>query len=364
MAPKYQDRSKTELIDEINKLNQEIEGLKAVRQESETLRQAGAVVTAVLEQQQAIDLILEQLALVVPYDSASVQLRKDDMIEVVGGHGYPDTAFIVGAEFPIDSDYPSKIVFKTGKPHILDNAPEAYSFFREKHEYIRAWMGVPLIIKNEVIGMLTLNSGTTANFNDHHANLAAAFADQVAIALENARLFKVTQQMAMIDPLTGLNNRGYFFSRAGDEYARAKRYNRPASIMMFDLDQFKPINDTYGHLIGDRALQIIAKRTLSILRSVDILGRYGGDEFIALLPETPVDKAQIAAERLRQNIELNPITIGYRPLRITLSVGVAEITSESESLEKVISQADAALLHAKKTGRNQVFAWHEINNSS
>lgn len=160
-------------------------------QEAETLRRSGAVVAASLDQQEAIRRILEQLAQVVPYDSASVQLLQEGFVEIVGGRGWSDPAAVVGLRFPIPGDNPNTRVIQSRRPVILEDAPAAYPPFRQPpHDHIRSWLGVPLIVQNRVIGMLALDSRKPRFYTEEHARLVSAFADHVAIALENARLFR------------------------------------------------------------------------------------------------------------------------------------------------------------------------------
>jgi diguanylate cyclase (GGDEF)-like protein len=164
-------------------------------EESEILRKAGAVVAATLHSEEAIDRILEQLYLMLPYDSASVQLRRETEMEIVGGRGWDNPEEILGLCFPIPGDNPNTVVLQTGKPYILGDAVNAHSSFREAgpHKHIRSWLGVPLIVREQIIGLLAIDSKEQYYFTEDHVETVTAFADQVAIALENARLFEETQ---------------------------------------------------------------------------------------------------------------------------------------------------------------------------
>jgi diguanylate cyclase (GGDEF)-like protein/PAS domain S-box-containing protein len=174
-----------------------LEAAQRRAEEAETLRQAGAVVVATLRQDQAIERILEQLARVVPYDSASVQLLGEGYLEIVGGHGWPDPAVVVGLRFPVPADNPNTVVIQQRRPYILGDAPAAHAPFRqEPHSHIRSWLGVPLIVHDRVVGMLAVDSTRPDHFTPDHARLAAAFADQVAIAIENTRLYAEMQAQA------------------------------------------------------------------------------------------------------------------------------------------------------------------------
>ena len=173
-----------------------IEHIRRVR-EVETLYQAGTTVAATLQLGEAIDRILEQLARVVPYDSATVQLLREGRLEIVGGRGWEDPAAVVGVCFPVPGDNPNTVVIEQREPHVLDNAPTIYpSFCEGTSSHVRAWLGVPLIIHNRVIGMLAMDSTQPGYFSKAHARLATAFAAQVAVVLQNAQLYDAARQRA------------------------------------------------------------------------------------------------------------------------------------------------------------------------
>ena len=164
---------------------------------------------------------------------------------------------------------------------------------------------------------------------------------------------KQLHHLATTDPLTGVLNRRHFFELAEQEFDRSQRYNRKISIILFDIDHFKEINDTFGHVAGDQLLQTIADRFIKNLRQMDIFGRYGGDEFVILLPETDIEQARQAAERLHQAVTLEPIETSRGTIPIQISIGVASLIN-SDDMEKLLIQTDQALYKAKETGRNRV----------
>ena len=326
----------------------------------------------------SIERILEELNRVVPYDSASVLLCQDGEMEIVGARGFEDKGEILGLRFAFSEDTPNRIVYESRQPYLIDNAPANYAAFHHPpHNHILGWMGIPLMLHDNLIGMLALDSKTPNKFNQAHARLASAFASQVVIALENARLFEETRQLAITDSLTELYNRRHFMELARREFLRSNRYKTPLSIIMLDIDHFKKINDTHGHLVGDQVLQTVAKNCRNSLRSIDIIGRYGGEEFVILLPETPLiqpnDKnlatkdldplpAQIVAERLRSKFAQNALEVNGDLIFLTISLGIAEITNSDKTIESVIDHADQALLRAKNTGRNRVVTWYAEDN--
>jgi GAF domain-containing protein len=161
---------------------------------AEILCQAGTAVAATLEREEAIERILEQLAQVVPYDSASVQLLREGYLEIVGGSGWPEPDSVVGLRFPVPGDNPNTVVIQERRPYILGDVPGPYATFVETSSHIRSWLGVPLIIHDQVIGMLGVDSIQPDYFTSDHARLVAAFASQVAVAIENSRLYAQAQQ--------------------------------------------------------------------------------------------------------------------------------------------------------------------------
>ncbi|MGB8982792.1 MAG: GGDEF domain-containing protein [Anaerolineales bacterium] len=188
------------------------------------------------------------------------------------------------------------------------------------------------------------------------------FASQVAIALEKARLNLDLQRLAITDPLTGLFNRRGLYELGQREVERARRYARPLSVIMLDIDHFKLVNDRYGHPIGDEVLRVLTERMKKNVREIDILARYGGEEFVILLPEIDLVDARPVADRLRQAIGDQPISTEQGDISITISVGVSQTGCVPYELEALIARADTAMYIAKQQGRNCVAL--DINSSS
>ena len=327
--------------------------------EAETLQKVARVVNTSLNQQEIFAIILEQLERVVAYDSASIILKNDRGSEIVGGRGFENLDAVIGIQFPNDETTPNTVVLETREPFIMADAPAQYAEFNKPpHCGIHGWMGVPLTIQDRVIGLLVMDSKQVGHFSEEHARMAAAFASQVAITIENARLFQEIQRLSITDPLTNCYNRRFFFDQAGREKDRSKRFDRPMSLIMLDLDHFKYINDRLGHRAGDQVLIHLVQTIQTELRTIDILGRYGGEEFAILLPETASEQAMAAAERIRKAIESQAVDVGETSVHITASLGiVAYIPPEEVTIDELLDRADQAMYIAKRSGRNQIHLW-------
>jgi len=164
---------------------------------------------------------------------------------------------------------------------------------------------------------------------------------------------KLAEKLAMTDELTGINNRRAFFKKAKILYYASQRYSHPLTVLMIDIDDFKIINDTYGHAAGDQVIQKVAESLQKNLRESDVLGRIGGEEFAISLPETDIDTAYVLAERIRKNIKSIAMTYQKFTLTLTVSIGCAESNDTSQAFEDLVGSADKALYEAKNEGKNK-----------
>jgi diguanylate cyclase (GGDEF)-like protein len=208
---------------------------------------------------------------------------------------------------------------------------------------------LPLVVKGESIGLVELVSATAAGLNPEQLELARTMANEAAMALENARLYEEARALADRDPLTGFYNHRYLHQRFAEEVARTKRAREPLSVLMLDLDKFKLVNDSFGHLYGDRVLSWTAEIIRSTLRSTDIPARYGGDEFAIVLPGTSASAAARAADRIHAAFA-TAAHVGQagEQIDVSLSIGVATYPADGRSATELIAVADAALYRDKR----------------
>ncbi|HWQ08391.1 MAG TPA: sensor domain-containing diguanylate cyclase, partial [Holophaga sp.] len=214
---------------------------------------------------------------------------------------------------------------------------------------------VPLSAGGRTLGVLSVQSHLRSAYDKRNVETVRAIGAYIAIAIENARLFGQVQHLATVDGLTGVLNRRRLTEAIEDAHVKARRYARSAGVIMVDLDHFKRINDTHGHEAGDTVLRAVSRAFSTGLRGVDSVGRFGGEEFVILLPETGLDGAASLAERLRRSVEALDIQLpGRTAIQVTASFGVSVLTSGDPAYEAVLRRADKALYRAKQAGRNRV----------
>lgn len=218
---------------------------------------------------------------------------------------------------------------------------------------------VPLIAKGECIGIINITNKKNGKlFNKKDLEFVEALANQAAIAVDNAQLY----ELATKDGLTKLYIHRHFYFLLESEIKRVQRYHHVLSLLMMDIDNFKHVNDTYGHLVGDMVLKEIATTIQKTIRHVDIPARYGGEEFTIILPETAALNAVIIAERLRQRISEIEVKVDDETIiRPTVSIGISEFPNAAEGIKEFIDWADKALYVSKENGKNCIHLYFDGN---
>jgi diguanylate cyclase (GGDEF)-like protein len=254
-------------------------------------------------------------------------------------------------------------------------------------KYYKSLMAIPLLIQKDILGVLILFK-QKGKYRRGELQLLRAFAPRAAVRLESAHLYRLARetaqentklyinlsnlyQKATLDELTGLYNRHFLMQRLKEEIKKAWRYKQPLSLIFIDLDFFKKVNDEYGHQIGDQLLMELGDFIKKSTRDYDVACRFGGEEFVVLLPQTALENAYDLADRLRENVADHPFCTTTKKMNVTASFGVsmtpefhdpqAQFTDEQINLiaERIVAQADSALYQAKETGRNRVVAYCE-----
>ncbi|MGK0440934.1 MAG: diguanylate cyclase (GGDEF)-like protein [Pseudohongiellaceae bacterium] len=240
-----------------------------------------------------------------------------------------------------------KSVFELGIP--------VYSTYKQRDSVFEFPLKLPIHYEQNFMyqnsTFVPLRSST-----DKVEKVAIIVYDVTATALSQNGLEEAKEELLILsrtDKLTGLNNRGYWEERLNDEFSRNKRSKEPVSVVMLDIDHFKKINDTYGHSVGDDAIRYISKELLSQAREVDICGRYGGEEFTVIMPNTNIEGAKVFCERLRESVAANVLKSDGHEVSYTISLGICEISEGGDSAHTWLVNADKALYEAKETGRNK-----------
>ncbi|HEV2332969.1 MAG TPA: diguanylate cyclase, partial [Gammaproteobacteria bacterium] len=320
------------------------------RRWAEALHQLVQSVT-VLEDETAIaGCLLESLKSFIDHDRALFYVERDTRLALIGCRGGDAVEQIYHERWPaIQADLVERLRHSP-EPRLL--TPEEAATLEPGKGPPRHFLVVPLVSGNGGFRLLFLGR-TSRIIQVQGVDIAAAMAKQVSVALDKARLIRDLETLATTDGLTRLYNRRTFLQRAESEFERSRRYQRPLTVMMLDVDHFKAVNDTHGHEVGDRVLRLLADECRRNLRQQDVLGRYGGEEFVAFLPETSASVALDVAERLRKSVEGLSVAAEHGAIHMTMSIGIATMNRAHPDVSALIITADQALYQAKQRGRNQ-----------
>ncbi len=276
-----------------------------------------------------------------PDETRSIWLRRENQF-----------ADHVGCDAPrLDRDVSTEVV-RTGKPVIMEinklAQPPAGRFFG----IVRLGV-IPLSARGRVLGVMTLGCGNDSSITEIDPELLETIGSITGAAIDNSRLYLRLKRLSDTDTVTGLYNRRFMAARLDREIKRSLRYGHSLGLLMLDLDDFKSINDSYGHLFGDHVLKKIAIALTAACREIDFVGRFGGDEFIVLLPETMEDKAAVVASRVADRIDclrLRAPEPDSGEVKVSASLGRATFPGDGRTANELISMADKALYRQKRSG--------------
>ncbi|MGA7217447.1 MAG: diguanylate cyclase [Candidatus Sulfotelmatobacter sp.] len=264
------------------------------------------------------------------------------------------TAHAMGRRIPLGVGILGRVA-RTGERALVQNGAEGQmgAILTES----RSVLCIPITYGETLLGALNIESRNESAFSPQDVLILNTLADLLATALHNAFVFQKLQQQSITDGLTGIKTRRFFWEALSAEWKRASRSGRPFSVVLIDLDKFKEVNDTMGHFEGDLVLARVGRLLEQKSRQSNVVARYGGDEFIILMPETDSDQAQVLAERLRQWMASDPMLSEHR---VTGSFGVASFPTHGFSIEDIIRVADAGMYVSKRSGGNRVSAAEEF----
>lgn len=295
----------------------------------------------------ALDQILSQVEALFGYEICSVILpaEREDTMYMAAHRGYdPEVANTI--RLRIGRDGIVGHVAATGKPHYAPDVTTDPYYIRGSVT-VKSQFAMPLIVDGKVIGVLDVESDRVDAFPEDIREMLEAFAALVALAIYRAQHQERLEHLALTDGLTGLANNRAFWEALHRELSRARRFNHPLTLLMLEIDRFKLVNDTYGHLKGDEALRGIAQILGLCCRTMDTASRFGGDEFALILPQTTKSDARVVAERIRNTIH-NYRLDGH--IRLTVSIGLSAFPEDGLTPNALFAVADYAMYRIKDLG--------------
>jgi diguanylate cyclase (GGDEF)-like protein len=327
-------------------------------------------INAGLGLEKTLETVVDEIRKVIPYDTAILYFSDSE-----GTTLHPQIVRLASAEYPQDYidrlrtfpvPFGKGLVGWSAKEKEPLNCPNVLKDPRRldlpETPSLLSVLTVPFVVEQKTIGALALSQIGERRFAPSDLRLLRVLADDCAIAIHKARLFDETQRLAILDGLTGLANSRHFYNELKKEMERAERYSKPVSLILFDIDDFKKVNDSLGHQVGDNLLRELAQILPTLTRKSDLLARYGGEEFAVLLPETSREHALATAERIRAKVEGHVYPGVDLPRgRMTISLGVATYPYDAATHRDFVRAADIALYAAKRAGKNRVFSYETLS---
>lgn len=330
-------------------------------QQLKELLEAARLVFSTLELKTAIKAILKSTQELTHATQTSIALFDEDTGELgLCAHRGFNEDFIGTIRWKPRRGSPIHTLLHQQETLIIKQTPPSW-FFKEdpleKHKAITLAC-IPLVFEKKVLGVLFANDARHHGFSSQEKRALTVLASFAATAIDRVKLHQLTKELTRIDGLTGLYNYRYFHERLDEELQRAKRYNRPLSVIMLDVDDFKRINDSFGHHQGDLVLKGIAGIVRQSMRDVDMASRYGGEEFTVMLPETDTHHSLVVAERIRRNVEKRTPGLLGAPMQkgARISLGIACFPHDADEKDDLIQRADEAMYIAKAKGKNRVIS--------
>ncbi len=305
--------------------------------------------------------LLEKVLIITDFNIGWIALRENDEFVLKGAHG-------VSGEFrelleDRDFDFLFKDMAESDDPiYVFDSDRDGMPAVLRK-EGVVFLASIPLRAEGELVGVLCLASRVGMDFDFDFASLLSLIGNNLSLIAEKIMLFQETRRLAVTDALTGLYNTRYFYDILNSEVARTLRYSTPFSLILFDIDDFKALNDTYGHQAGDEVLLSFARVLKETSRKTDTVARYGGEEFISILPNTGRDKAFSLAVRIKEVVESTAF-LGEEAIRITISGGVATFPDDAADAKELLYAADMAMYRAKAAGKKRIKCYREKEDDS
>ena len=340
--------SEDEIGESGHAFNYLVEALASSHKNDVAVRSFTELLSSQLELDVLTNQALQQLLQHTEADAGAILIADEGEVKIASSHG------IRSVETIITSDHVRRAIQTSQRQFV--QMPENITVDGVLTNFHpREIIVDPVLYKGIPLGVIILAS--VKGFSDEIKSRLDPFSRSLSLAMNNALAHDRLQRLAALDPLTNIYNRRFGLARLHEEFSRAVRSASPIGVLMFDIDHFKNVNDTYGHLTGDRVLIRVAKAARSVMREGDILVRYGGEEFLAIMPAASKENAKEIGERMRRIIEDTTISDGDQVIHVTVSVGTTSYPElDVEGDQDLIKSADTALYSAKESGRNRVVA--------
>ena len=338
--------SRDEVGESAAAFNRLIETLARSHRVETALRSFSTVLSSKFELDGLAAAALDALLLHTGAEAGALLVAREDALEPLAGHGLRMTSSLA------ENDHVRRAL-RTGQTERINVVgPDVIIDSLLVGQAARSILVAPVTFKSVPLGVIVL--ATAAEFSPDAEQLLEQLRADLGLAINNALAHDRLERLAAVDPLTDAYNRRFGLARLGEEFSRAVRAESPLGVLMFDLDHFKVVNDTHGHLVGDRVLKAVAKTCRRVIREGDVLIRYGGEEFLVLLPGAGAADLTDLGERVRRAIGETTVQEGDRRIAITVSLGGTTYSDAIDSSQALIARADAALYDAKESGRNRL----------
>jgi len=325
------------------------------------LYEIGKAITSTLETSDLLELIYKQLSQIISCDAyfVSIYLPEEHMLDIRilidKGKRYPPLKVNASEGF-------SSWIVKNRVPLLIQDLRKEINSLPVKpimigdKQLTRSWLGVPMQIDNDLIGLLAVASYQPNVFDEMDQLLLEQIAQQAVLSIQNARIHEEVSRQAKLDSLTGVFNHNHFIERLYENTESALTTLNPLSLIMLDIDHFKIYNDTYGHVVGDQVLKLTVQAIQSHIKKTDTVGRWGGEEFGVILPNTTISQAKMVTDRIRHTLSELPLfnVEGKTIPKPTISQGIATLPDHTSDVDELVIIADRALYLAKERGRDQV----------
>ncbi|MFT5699659.1 MAG: two-component system cell cycle response regulator [Desulforhopalus sp.] len=306
------------------------------------------MLTTCLDLEPLAEKALQQIIIYSGSEGGLFAVEHQGTLQVVSSHGIGKSDEVVQSEYVAE-------VLRTGKPKVM-TIPEAEDVVVDHivgHHHAKYILVTPVLYKGVSLGVFVLASPT--EYSDEILHRLEILGTGLGLALNNSLTHGRMRMLAILDPLTEIYNRGFGVKRLHEEYTRSVRADSPLGVIIFDIDDFKLVNDTYGHMVGDRVLVSVVKMSRSMLREGDILIRYGGEEFMVVLPGASLEDVRQVGERIRRAIQDMTVMEGDISIKVTVSLGGVSHPELNVSHQDVlVRHADVSLYYAKNSGKNKI----------